>query len=229
MLVRHLLDMRTGLLRQGFNPSPESILNRSYLHPYHTNVIINEYPLAHKPGERYDYSNATSEMVAPLIERATGVRYGAWVSEQVLKPLGAKGGEVWLNRSGGTAHSGCCIMLPADSFMRLGLLSYYYGVWEGTRLLPVGYVAESRIVTPQHPHTGMGLYVADSYVKHRGAVSIPEQKGSIHRRNSPQFSGTGTALARVVPIELTRAKAHWPQASIVAVGLLRDQVLVLRL
>ena len=60
-------------------------------------------------------------------------------------------------------------------------------------------------------------------------MSIPEQKGSIHRRNSPQFSGTGTALAHVLPIELTRAKARWPQASIDAVGLLRDQVLVLRL
>ena len=32
------------------------------------------------------------------------------------------------------------------------------------------------------------------------ALSIPEQKGSIHRRNSPQFSGTGTALAHVLPI-----------------------------
>ena len=60
-------------------------------------------------------------------------------------------------------------------------------------------------------------------------LSIPEQKGSIHRRNSPQFSGTGTALAHVLPIELTRAKARWPQVSIDAVGLLRGQVLVLRL
>ena len=32
------------------------------------------------------------------------------------------------------------------------------------------------------------------------SMSIPEQKGSIHRRNSPKFSGTGTVLAHVLPI-----------------------------
>ena len=60
-------------------------------------------------------------------------------------------------------------------------------------------------------------------------LSIPEQKGSIRRRNSPQFSGAPCALTRVLPIELTRATAYWPKASIDAVGLLRDQVLALRL
>ncbi|MEQ8733990.1 MAG: serine hydrolase domain-containing protein [Rhodospirillaceae bacterium] len=171
MLIRHLLDMRTGFLRQGMERGPESILNRAYLHPYHDDVIINEYPLTHKPGERYDYSNATSEMVAPLIERATGVRYGEWVSEQILKPIGAKGGEVWLNRPGGTAHSGCCIMLPARTFFRLGMLSYFDGVWDGVQLLPEGYVAETRIATPQNLWAGMGLYVAGEYVETRGAAN----------------------------------------------------------
>ncbi len=51
-------------------------------------------------------------------------------------------------------------------------------------------------------------------------MPIPEQKGSIHRRNSPQLSGFACALARVPSIELTRAKAYWPQASIDAVDLL---------
>ncbi len=208
MLIRHLLDMRTGFLRQGFDPSHESILNRSYLHPYHADVIINEYPLTHKPGERYDYSNATSEMVAPLIERATGVRYGTWVSEQVLKPLGAKGGEVWLNRPGGTAHSGCCILLPAETFMRLGLLSYYDGVWNGRRLLPERYVAESKIVTPQNTHTGMGLYVAGSYVKHRGAPNPDIENLQITLHSEPYlaadlylYDGNANQVVYVVPSE----------------------------
>ncbi|MBT4741061.1 MAG: serine hydrolase [Rhodospirillaceae bacterium] len=171
MLIRHLLDMRTGFLRQGMERGPESILNRSYLHPYHADVIINEYPLTHEPGERYDYSNATSEMVAPLIERATGMRYGEWVSEQILKPLGAKGGQVWVNRPKGTAHSGCCILLPADTFLRLGMLSLFDGMWNGVRLLPEGYVAQTKIATPQNEWAGMGLYVAGRYIEYRGAAN----------------------------------------------------------
>lgn len=208
MLIRHVLDMRTGFLRQGMEREAESILNRSYLHPYHADIIINEYPLTHKPGERYDYSNATSEMVAPLIERATGVRYSEWVSEQVLKPLGAKGGEVWLNRPGGTVHSGCCIMLPADSFMRLGLLSYFDGMWDGTRLLPEGYIAESKTVTPQNPYTGMGLYVPGPYVERRGAANPDITNLQITLHSEPYlandlylYDGSANQVVYIVPSE----------------------------
>lgn len=208
MLVRHLLDMRTGFLRQNLATEPDDILNRAYLHPYHADIIINEYPLTHKPGERYDYSNATSEMVAPLIERATGVRYAEWVSEQVLKRLGAKGGEVWINRPGGTAHSGCCIMLPAETFLRLGLLSYFDGVWNGRRLLPEGYVEESKKVTPQNPHTGMGLYVAGPYVERRGAANPDLANMQITRHAEPYlaedlylYDGNANQVVYVVPSE----------------------------
>ncbi|MDE0801350.1 MAG: serine hydrolase [Rhodospirillaceae bacterium] len=208
MLIRHLLDMRTGFLRQGMEREPESILNRSYLHPYHDDVIINEYPLTHKPGERYDYSNATSEMVAPLIERATGVRYGEWVSEQILKPLGSKGGQVWLNREGGTAHSGCCIMLPAGAFMRLGLLSYFDGVWDGVRLLPEGYVEQTKIATPQNLWAGMGLYIAGAYVETRGAANPDVPNMGVTNHAEPYlaedlylYDGNSNQVVYIIPSE----------------------------
>ena len=45
-------------------------------------------------------------------------------------------------------------------------------------------------------------------------VSIPEGKGSISRSNSPRFYEMAGALARVLPMKLTRVKAPWPQASL---------------
>ena len=166
--VRHLLDMRSGLLPQGLATEPEHILNRAYLHPKHDEVIIKEYPLTHEPGTRYEYSNATSELVAPLIERATGQRYGPFVSQQVLAPIGAAGGQVWVNREGGTAHSGCCILLPAETYLRFAVLLMQDGMWNGTRLLPEGYVAAARTANPQNLWSGMGLYVAGPYTQRRG-------------------------------------------------------------
>lgn len=208
ILIRHVLDMRTGFLRQGNEREAESILNRAYLHPYHADIIINEYPLTHKPGKRYDYANATSEMVAPLIERATGKRYAEWISEEVLAPIGAKGGEVWINRPGGVAHSGCCIMLPADSFFRLGLLSYFDGMWQGKRLLPDGYVAESRTATPENPFAGMGLYVTGPYVERRGYANpdISELQNTLHSEpylanDLYLYDGNANQVVYIVPSE----------------------------
>ena len=39
-----------------------------------------------------------------VIERATGRRYAEFLSREVLAPLGAAGGEIWINRPGGLAH-----------------------------------------------------------------------------------------------------------------------------
>lgn len=186
MLIRHLLDMRTGFLAQSIDTSPDSILNRAYLHPYHDLVIIDEYPLTHRPGERYDYSNATSELVAPLLERATGRRYADWVGQEVLAPIGARGGEVWVNRPGGTAHAGCCLLLPAESWLRLALLSLFDGSWEGRQLLPEGFIAGTLKPTPQNPYAGMGLYLAEPYAERRGAAN-PERTAQNQTLHSEPF------------------------------------------
>ena len=89
--VRYLLEMRSGLLRQAPATEIDDVLNRAYLHPRHDEIIINEYPLVLEPGSRYEYSNANLELVAPLIERATGVQYEDWIAEQGTETAGCGG------------------------------------------------------------------------------------------------------------------------------------------
>jgi CubicO group peptidase (beta-lactamase class C family) len=168
MTIRHLLDMRTGFLMQSPASRPDDILNRAYLHPRHDEIIIRDYPLTNDPGTRYDYSNATSELIAPVIERATGKRYSAFLSEALLKPIGAAGGSVWINRPGGMAHSGCCLMLPAQSWLRMAVLLMNDGKWGGKALLPKGFVAAMRTPTAENPHYGLGVWVAGPYLEQRG-------------------------------------------------------------
>ena len=175
ILVRHLLDMRSGFLPQSMSPDPAHILNRAYLHPRHDDIIIREYPVVDAPGSRYEYNNASSEMVAVLIERATGRRYAEFISSEILQPIGAPGGNVWVNRPGGVAHSGCCLMLPAEAWLRLGVLLAADGVWESRRLLPVGYVTEMRRPTRENPYYGLGVYVAGEYTPRRG-FAHPERE-----------------------------------------------------
>lgn len=186
--IRYLLDMRAGLLPQGQGLEPDHVLNRVYMHPRHEEVLVNEYPLVYEPGSRYDYANATAEMVAVLIEQATGVPYETWVSEQILKPLGARGGEVWMNRVGGTAHSGCCIFFPSETFLRFGILYLQDGIWEGQRLLPEGYVEQVRTPSPQNPHSGMGVYVAGTYLEGRGPLNPDMDLGKVYH-SEPYLAG----------------------------------------
>ncbi len=175
ILIRHLLDNRTGLLAQDPVYGPFEIRNRSYLHPHHEDVLLKEYPLTNDPGSRYDYSQANGDLVALVIERATGRRYAEFLSTEVFKPIGARGGSIWVNREGGVAHSGCCMLVPAEDFLRLGVLYMQDGVWNGQRLLPDGFVTQMRTGTPQYEHAGMSVYLAGKYVERRG-FSNPDGK-----------------------------------------------------
>lgn len=205
ILVRHLLDMRSGLMAQRAFTGPDDVVARAYLHPRHDQVLLDDYPLTDPPGTRYEYSNANAELIAPLIERATGRRYGSYLTEALLSPIGAEGGTVWVDRPGGTAHSGCCLLLPAESWLRLGILLLGDGVWNGTRLLPEGYVAQMQRTTAANPHAGLGVWVAGAYVRRRG-VGNPEidERKTLHGapyldRYLFLFDGNGHQVLYMVP------------------------------
>lgn len=217
ILIRHLLDMRSGLKRQSRYSGPEDVMRRAYLHPRHDEIILSDYPLTHTPGTRYDYSNANSELVAPLIERATGERYEAWVSAQVLEPLKAGGGEIWLNRPGGTAHAGCCMSLPAATWIKLALLIMSDGAWEGEQLLPPGFVTQMKAPTAQNPYTGMGIYNGQTYTRYRGAQNPDQGGGTLH--SAPYdaddlvlFDGNGNQVIYMIPSQglLIARFGNWP-------------------
>lgn len=205
--IRHLLDMRSGLLAQGFSPDPQNIWSRAYLHPAHDRVLIEDYPLTDPPGSVYEYSNATSELVALVIGRATGMRYAAFVGRELLQPIGAAGGEVWIDRPGGLAHSGCCMMLPAESWARLGQLILDQGRAGGRALLPPGYVAEMMRGTAENPHYGLGLWVAGPYVERRG-FGNPKRGLPAVLHSEPylaadtvMFDGNSNQLVYIIPSE----------------------------
>ncbi|MQP66567.1 serine hydrolase [Niveispirillum sp. SYP-B3756] len=205
MLIRHLLDMRTGFLEQGFNADPDHPWNRAYLSTDHGSYIVKDYPLTDAPGSRYGYSNATSELVALVIERASKRRYADFVGQEVLAPVGAPGGQVWVNRVGGLAHSGCCMMVPAEVWLRLAILLLHDGVADGKRLLPAGYVKQMVTGTPQNPHYGLGVWLAGSYVERRG-FGAPGAPGPSILHSEPYldrdlylFDGNGSQTVFISP------------------------------
>jgi CubicO group peptidase (beta-lactamase class C family) len=205
ILIRHLLDMRTGLLMQGNPSNPQDILNRAYLHPRHDEIIIREYPLINAPGTRYDYSNATSELVAPVIERATGMRYSAFLSQALLRPIGAPGGSIWVNRPGGMAHSGCCLMLPPQAWLRMAMLIMQDGKWRDRELLPKGYAEAMRTPTAENPYYGMGVWLAGRYIQRRGFAHPSIAYGKVLHsepyaaRDLYLFDGNSNQAVYIVP------------------------------
>lgn len=216
--VRHLLDMRSGLLPQNWEQKIDSVMIRANLHPFHEEIIIHEYPLVNEPGTRYDYANVNSELVVPVLERATNKRYAHWISQQIIVPLGARGGQVWLNRENGVAHAGGGLRFPADTYLRMAILVMQGGLWEGQQLLGADFVAAMTRPTPQNAHAGMGVYIGSPYVERRGALN-PDQTAGRTYHSEPYaaedlvlFDGNGNQVAYMVPSQdlVILRLGRWP-------------------
>ena len=209
--LRHLLHMAPGFetfYTMNMNPFDKFI--RSYLSSYHEQVIINEYPMVDKPGTRFDYSQVTSDLLAVVLKRATGKAYGDYLSESLIQPLGALGGTVWMNRTGGLAHTGCCLMLPAETWLRIGVFLLAAGVVNDQPLLPSGWMAEYLAASPGNPALGLHIWLGKPYFERRAVnISGDGSGGSISVWHSEPyaaddlflFDGNSSQVLFIVPSE----------------------------
>lgn len=204
--IRHFLQNSSGISRFTYNNFlPWSLTMREYLSPHHERILINETRLDYEPGTEYDYSMITSDVLAIVVERATGMRYADFVGEHLLRPIGAAGGTVYVNRPGGLAHAGCCLMLPAESFVRLGILMARDGTWDGERILPAGWVAETVTPSPANPHWGLHMWIGRPCVERLRWFPERSQKvGVLHSEcyladDLFLFDGSGNQAMWIVP------------------------------
>jgi CubicO group peptidase (beta-lactamase class C family) len=204
--IRHLLWNSSGLSRFNYNDfKPWSLTMREYLSESHERILIDETQLEYEPGSEYDYSMITSDLLAIIIERATGKRYADFVSEALIKPIGALGGTVYINRPGGLAHSGCCLMLPTESFVRIGILLANDGVWNGNRLLPEGWVKETVSPSPANPNWGLHMWIGQPFQPRLKWFPDRSQKVGVLQSEpylAPDlflFDGSGNQVMYIVP------------------------------
>lgn len=174
MTIRNVLQMSSGLMwfRGG---GPYSVSSRRYIDPNWDDILLNRVPLEFEPGSAYDYSDMTADIMPHIIQRATGKRYSEYLSEAVLKPLGAADGKLWMNREGGMPHGGCCLMMPPENWLRIGLLALNRGQVGDKNLLPDWWMDEWLKPSANNPHFGLMVWLGQPYAQRR----------LYHRPNSP--------------------------------------------
>lgn len=95
-------------------------------------------------GERFHYVSPNTDLLAWVLERATGLRYADLVSERLWKPLGAEApAYVTVDRIGGArAAGGMCVTLR--DLARVGRLMLQDGAREGRQVIPESWVRDIR-------------------------------------------------------------------------------------
>jgi CubicO group peptidase (beta-lactamase class C family) len=145
--LRNILEMRSGL--PGGDHGGKSFIGESN----QTDAAI-AMERSGIPGVTFRYSNPTSQLFEPILQRATGLDAHTYLADKILAPIGIDINRVglWLDPTGQNPMTYCCIDMRPLDFIRFGLLYARGGEWEGTRLIPTSYVDES--LTAQSPSDG---------------------------------------------------------------------------
>jgi CubicO group peptidase (beta-lactamase class C family) len=156
--VKNLLRMTSGLRNDDNMLNPFSDLVQAHLGDDLAEVVL-EIPAEHPAGKRFEYSNFNTQLLAILLERATGTRLADYLGDRLWRHLGTQPAAVWLDREGGNAHAYCCFMATARDWARVGLLLLNQGRVGSKQVVPASWIEQMRTPCPLEPAFGMHLWL----------------------------------------------------------------------
>ena len=114
------------------------------------------------PGQSFEYSSGDTQLLAMVIEKATGKKLYDYLSESLWIPLESENDALWQidSEANNLVKAYCCIASNAKDFARLGKLYKDFGRWKGAQILDSAFVAKS--IKPRFkdsPQYGYGFWL----------------------------------------------------------------------
>lgn len=103
---------------------------------------ILDLPMESEPGTRFEYSNCVSELIAIILQKATGQSAAAYASEHLFEPIGIVD-YAWEGSRPGDSWGYSGISLHPLDMARLGYLYLRGGEWNGVQVVPADWVKNS--------------------------------------------------------------------------------------
>ena len=205
MTVGDLSSMASGTNWDEAYYSPLSITTRAYFDDDLAKVM-NGLKMETEPGQAFKYASGDTQMLAMVIEKATGKKLYDYFQTSLWSPLGSENETLWQvdSEDHDLVKAYCCIASNAKDFARYGKLFKNYGKWNGQQIIDSSYVAMS--IKPrfkESPEYGYGWWLHHQLGKdffmmrgHLGQYVIvqPEDNVIIVRlghQKSPNLSSDG--------------------------------------
>ena len=156
--LQQLLSMRDGLdfVEEYEDPETSDVLQMLFGRGQGDMAgFAADRPLGAPPGTRFNYSSGTSNIISGIVARALGPGepYRRFLDERLFGPLGMASATASFDAAG-TWVAASYAYATARDYARFGLWYLRDGVWEGTRLLPEGWVDHGRRPLSIDPEDG---------------------------------------------------------------------------
>jgi len=208
MTVGDLSSMASGTNWDEAYYSPLSITTRAYFDDDLAKVI-NGLKVVNEPGKSYKYASGDTQMLAMVIEKATGKKMYDYLEESFWKPLGSENPTLWQvdSEENDLVKAYCCIASNAKDFARFGKLYKDHGKWNGQQVLDSAFIAKSiKPRFPESPEYGYGWWLKEHLGKdffmmrgHLGQYVMVQPEDNVIIVRLGHSKGPGDALEIFTP------------------------------
>jgi len=133
--LRQLLNMTSGL-EMPADEHEKMFFTKDHL------AYAKKIDLDKVPGEKFEYNNVNSMLLADILFRATGVPADTLLNERILKKIGMDNITLWKD-SAGNPLTYCCIDTTVRQYARFGLLFARGGKWRDQQIIPRKFVDQT--------------------------------------------------------------------------------------
>ncbi|MDX5423519.1 MAG: beta-lactamase family protein [Hymenobacteraceae bacterium] len=141
--LKHLLWMSSGLNWDESYSNPFSMTTEAY---YGSDLkkVIRRLEVVEEPGQKFAYKSGDTQVLAFVLQEATGQSVSKYAEEKLWKLIGAVQDAEWsVDEPRGIEKAYCCFFSNARDFARLGRLYLHNGIWNGDTIVPPAYVSAS--------------------------------------------------------------------------------------
>lgn len=181
LTIRHLLTMSSGLNWQEEYTTPFSPTARAY---YDTDInsLMIDLDIIEPPGVRFEYLSGNTQLLAMVVEAATGQRISNYASDKIWKHIGAGQDALWcLDHENGMEKAYCCFNTNVRDFARFGQLILNKGIWNGRRIISEEYITEAtspkKYLTDKETGDVVDFYGFQWWIVNYKGFQIPYMRG----------------------------------------------------
>ncbi|MEI6059608.1 MAG: serine hydrolase [Bacteroidota bacterium] len=141
--IRDLLTMSSGIEWEEGYSSLFSTTTKAYYGKHLADQML-ALSIKKEPGKVFDYQSCNPQLLAMIIEKASGKTLSEYASEKLWKPLGAEHPAFWsLDRADGVEKAYCCFNSTACDFARIGQMVLDSGQFQNRQLVSKAYLAQA--------------------------------------------------------------------------------------
>ena len=218
-----LLSMSSGLRFNEAYGTVSDVTRMLYLQP-DTAGFARSQPSVHPPGEVWNYSSGTANIVARLVQDAAGPVGAALPQTALFAPLGMTSATMETDEDG-TLVGSSYMYATARDWARFGLFLAQDGIWQGKAMLPAGFVAMMRTPVPaSHGEYGQGFVWlrgsdAANGINPDRAFGLPEDCFWLEGHDGQSIAVIPSRQLVVVRLGLTPESQHYQPQPLVRAAL----------